>query len=88
MRGRNDSLPRPAERRLCPCWQSRPGNAPHGDWIRFGVHWVPGSEHPEHPHVVAGEQEGSWEAAEGYRFLSHKWGDWRVVETREGEETH
>lgn len=69
-------------------WEPEAGydwNAPpqqrtsHGDWIRFGVHWVPGSEHPEHPHVVAGDLEGSWEAAEGYRFLSHKWDDWRVV---------
>lgn len=49
------------------------------DWVSAGVHWVPGTEHPGHLHVVAGEKEGAWEPAPGWRFASHRDDDWAVV---------
>ena len=69
-------------------WEPEPGydwNIPEErrsadfDWVGAGVHWVPGKEHPEHPHVVAGGKEGTWEPAQGWRFASHRNDDWAVV---------
>ena len=69
-------------------WEPEPGykwNIPEErraqmlDWVSAGVHWVPGMEHSEHLHVIAGEKEGAWEPAPGWRFASHRDDDWTVV---------
>jgi hypothetical protein len=43
------------------------------------VRWVPGSKDPGLPNVVAGQKEGSWQAAPGYRWASSNPKDLRVV---------
>lgn len=69
-------------------WEPEPGydwnipverRAQMPDWVSVGVHWVPGIEHSEHPHVIAGENEGEWIPAPGWRFASHRDDDWSVV---------
>ena len=68
-------------------WRPEPGyswvapvehRTPDGQWMRQGVQWTPGKMHDEHPHVVAGEKEGTWKPEKGWRWASHKSEDWGV----------
>jgi len=49
------------------------------DWRELRVQWKPGLPSSRHPHVIASDEEGKWEAAPGYAWVDpERQGDFRV----------
>lgn len=58
--------------------------APGYAWVSdaagdYRVRWVPGAAHPSMPNVVAASTERSWAPARGWRWLTRRPGDMRVI---------
>ena len=49
-------------------WEKTFTDNPHRSTKNLEVFWDEGYEHPEYPNVVAGEDEGKWIPADGYKW--------------------